>query len=421
MKQIQRGLRLWPVHFVMALVWLMPPALRQFDLVPAPWDDLTWFLQMPPILWLVYLDGLRGARIAAVATVLTALPLEAPECLTAGCEASSLALIVISISSTISTGFLAGHLQEQFRRRIALLQGLFDLATELHAAEDSGAMQTRLVLALRRLGLSVALLVPARDNRDAMECPLTTDPQAEAASRRAMESVGFLYPALRRGEAQDLPGDLHAEPFMVSGTFRGVLVFRAAASGDRRLYPAVPALLGAATGHWSRLRTAMEASLHDELTGLPNRRTFDMVLPEMLARARERGEPVSLLLLDVDGFKQVNDTQGHLAGDRLLRGVGAALQRVIRSQDLVCRWGGDEFAICLPGVDPEQARQVADRARAAVLAETAGIGQQGPITLSMGIAVDHGPGTTPVQLLTEADQALYRAKAEGRDRACLAV
>ena len=141
----------------------------------------------------------------------------------------------------------------------------------------------------------------------------------------------------------------------------------------------------------------------------------------MLARARERGEPVSLLLLDVDGFKQVNDTQGHLAGDRLLRGVGAALQRVIRSQDLVCRWGGDEFAICLPGVDPEQARQVADRARAAVLAETAGIGQQGPITLSMGIAVDHGPGTTPVQLLTEADQALYRAKAEGRDRACLAV
>jgi diguanylate cyclase (GGDEF)-like protein len=157
----------------------------------------------------------------------------------------------------------------------------------------------------------------------------------------------------------------------------------------------------------------------DGLTGLPNKRAVTDALKRLYARAATTGAPLSLLLLDLDHFKQVNDVRGHAVGDQVLAKVGAVLQSVLRTGDFAGRNGGEEFAIILPDTETRMAMQIAERARAAV-AEISLPGADVTITLSIGVAGYPDHATTPDRLERLADAALYTAKRHGRNRAEMA-
>ena len=145
---------------------------------------------------------------------------------------------------------------------------------------------------------------------------------------------------------------------------------------------------------------------HDGLTGIPNRRAWDGELPVAMDRARRDGVPLSVALLDLDHFKRFNDEHGHQAGDRLLKSATTAWTTALRGTDLLCRYGGEEFAVLLPGADAAQAAEVLERMRAASPQEQ---------TFSAGLACWDRQEISD-ELVARADRALYAAKAAGRDR-----
>ncbi len=153
---------------------------------------------------------------------------------------------------------------------------------------------------------------------------------------------------------------------------------------------------------------AEKLSYSDALTGAANRREWDLVVAVAAARP-ERGTALSLLLIDIDHFKNVNDSDGHERGDEVLRTVVAAWRACVRTNDTVARLGGDEFGVLLPDCDVDRARRVAERLLDAVRTETG-------CTCSIGGATTSGE-CDPSLLTTAADAALYTAKAAGRDRA----
>ena len=154
----------------------------------------------------------------------------------------------------------------------------------------------------------------------------------------------------------------------------------------------------------------------DGLTGLTNRRTFESTLQREVARALRTGEDLSLLLLDVDHFKQVNDQHGHPMGDEVLRHVGRVLSSRGREFDLPARYGGEEFVVILPGCAADEAIGVADRLRAGIAGDDAPL----RVTASCGIAAIHRNAVDAEGLIKAADQALYDAKNSGRDRSVVA-
>ncbi|WP_038056156.1 GGDEF domain-containing protein [Thermus amyloliquefaciens] len=154
-----------------------------------------------------------------------------------------------------------------------------------------------------------------------------------------------------------------------------------------------------------QIRFWREQALTDPLTGLPNRRALEMAMEREAARVERGEETFALILLDLDDFKRVNDTQGHQEGDRLLKEVAQYLVAHVRQGDLVGRWGGEEFAVLLPQTKGEEAAQVAERLRA-------GLARLG-VTGSFGVAVYQGDLQ---DLFQKADGALYLAKSAGKDR-----
>ncbi|CAM8626117.1 diguanylate cyclase AdrA [Comamonadaceae bacterium] len=159
-------------------------------------------------------------------------------------------------------------------------------------------------------------------------------------------------------------------------------------------------------------------AMQDELTGLSNRRFIMEALALQLAQARRSGKPVSILMLDVDHFKSINDTYGHLTGDRVLRHLAAGLRNRLREQDMAGRWGGEEFLVVLPDTDAGGAVALADHLRADV--ESAGWstpdGRSISLTVSIGVhTCDSAPEVLDT-VISAADEALYRAKQAGRNR-----
>jgi diguanylate cyclase (GGDEF)-like protein len=154
----------------------------------------------------------------------------------------------------------------------------------------------------------------------------------------------------------------------------------------------------------------------DDLTGLANRRHFLEHLLLRVADAQRSGDPVSLAIFDIDHFKPINDQYGHAAGDAVLRAIGLACKAAVRTEDLIGRIGGEEFAMVMPATDPETAYAIVDRLREAVAATAipAGEGRMVSVTISVGIALF---ADQPIDaLLIEADRALYIAKAQGRNQ-----
>ncbi len=165
-----------------------------------------------------------------------------------------------------------------------------------------------------------------------------------------------------------------------------------------------------------------ELSNTDELTRLANRRYFMRVAEVELMRAQRYGNSLACIIVDLDHFKRVNDTHGHLAGDHVLRMVADAIQRDLRRHDIAARYGGEELVLILPQTTCANARPVAERYRDHIRRlEIRHDGVRIPVTASFGVAAYPECATNRIDdLIAKADAALYEAKAEGRDRVCVA-
>jgi diguanylate cyclase (GGDEF)-like protein len=217
-------------------------------------------------------------------------------------------------------------------------------------------------------------------------------------------------------------------PMAAHGSALGLLHV-ALASGDSGSWDERQALAGRVAEHLALAlaklglqETLQHLSVRDALTGLFNRRYLDETLARDLHRAKRQGTRVGVMMIDIDHFKRVNDTLGHDAGDMLLKELGALLQRQIRSGDLACRYGGEEFTIVLQDVSQEvalrRAEQICESARQ--MSVRHGDNVLGGVTVSIGVALSPVDGTTREAVVKAADVALYRAKHEGRDRVCAA-
>lgn len=168
----------------------------------------------------------------------------------------------------------------------------------------------------------------------------------------------------------------------------------------------------------SKLRVAIEYSAHDALTGLYNRRYFERRLREESAHARRHKRPFSLVMVDVDHFKLVNDTYGHEDGDRVLKHVADLITGSLREDDIACRYGGEEFVLLLRATPGTAARVVANRLRSAFQSKGIELGEkERHITFSGGVAAaDERNNFNCEGIVDRADKALYRAKRGGRNR-----
>ena len=192
------------------------------------------------------------------------------------------------------------------------------------------------------------------------------------------------------------------------------------------LHPLLSAVIFGALGTLARDRDRQVDALvgrlkklaeTDGLTGLLNHRAFQMRIREEAARADREGKPVALLLVDIDHFKKFNDAHGHPAGDQFLQSLAARLVLLVRPYDIVCRYGGEEFVVILPGLDKAEACLAAERVRKEVAGSAFSIAGIPPaqITISGGVAIRR-PGESIPEWVTRADRRLYAAKRARRDR-----
>jgi len=162
-------------------------------------------------------------------------------------------------------------------------------------------------------------------------------------------------------------------------------------------------------------------SIFDELTRMHNHRYFHYTLTKAINSAQRYGYPVSLLIMDLDNFKSYNDNYGHLAGDEVLRGLGAYFSRAIRAGDMVARYGGEEFVMILPHTNKSGARAMAEKLRGEVERmefTPRGLTPPAQITISVGVASFPSDARTKDDLIKVADMALYKAKREDKNKVC---
>jgi diguanylate cyclase len=167
------------------------------------------------------------------------------------------------------------------------------------------------------------------------------------------------------------------------------------------------------------LSEAEEAGQQDALTGVGNRRRFDVTLEKAIAETRQKGVPLSLIMCDIDHFKRVNDAFGHQVGDEIIKMFSRVIQSLVRDEDTVIRYGGEEFAIILPKATLEEARSIAERVRVQFEAKKLTLRETnqkiGQMTASFGVA-ELRPGEAMELLVQRADSKLYDAKSAGRNR-----
>jgi diguanylate cyclase (GGDEF)-like protein len=218
-----------------------------------------------------------------------------------------------------------------------------------------------------------------------------------------------------------------AVPVLVEETLTGVLACierahpRRYRADDLRTAQALAAQAGAALRNALLYERTLEAAQRDHLTGLGNRRAFHERLDTEIERARRHSRRLSVVVLDLDQLKAVNDAGGHVAGDDLLGRVGRLLEDGSRREDGVYRLGGDEFALVLPETDADRASSVAERIRVTVERAHVGVDEGRELTVSVGVSAFPDHGINADELYERADSAMYEAKRAGRNAVCVAT
>ena len=225
--------------------------------------------------------------------------------------------------------------------------------------------------------------------------------------------------------SQPLPSGYLCLPMMAQGEAIGILHLQRNSSGNGNLIQTTAPLaatvaegVALALANLKLRETLRRQAIRDDLTGLFNRRYMEETLERELHRVTRLGIPLGLAMMDLDHFKEYNDTFGHHAGDELLRALGRLIRSQVREDDIACRFGGEEFLIIMPGASQEVTLERTEQMRQCVkqLHELRPGQFLHPITISIGLAIFPDNGPSGSALIQAADAALYRAKKEGRDR-----
>jgi len=245
---------------------------------------------------------------------------------------------------------------------------------------------------------AVRIFTGAPDRRDPRAVELSYFYPDEEEAGAVLEALGV--PLVTRGGRIGWLGVFSRDPETRFG------------EDDRRRLEELAERVAPAIENARRFREARRLADLDALTGLHNRRFFHETLAREVDRAQRYQRRLSLVLVDVDGFKEINDRIGHLAGDAVLAEIGSRIRQVVRSADIPCRVGGDELAVIVPEIEVGQARQLVGRIQSAVSSQP--IARAGRVRVSAGVA-DLQPNDSPTTFFERADESLYEAKHNGKN------
>ncbi|MDE3190878.1 MAG: diguanylate cyclase [Acidobacteriota bacterium] len=312
----------------------------------------------------------------------------------------------------IAQGRLGQRVPVRGSDELATLGAAFnDMADQLQARlAELDAERGRLRIAIGRFGEALA----TNDVEQLLQVVVETAVEATGAMGATIKSNGHAAAAGNYNAS----GERLEHPLTVGGEQLGTLVLVGVFDAEERMTAASLAAHAAVALENARLHAIVERqALVDGLTGIANRRGCEDALIHEIARSDRLGVPFTLVVADLDDFKQINDRHGHDAGDDVLRETASVLRHTLRESDLPGRWGGEEFVLLLPGTEAEGGAQLAERVRGA-LRERSFHGRDGAVfgvTCSFGVA-QHRPGEGERQLFSQADRALYAAKRLGKDR-----
>ena len=336
----------------------------------------------------------------------------------------------------IATSSFSAVNERELRRRRVDLEALAALATRLEGVEDSATVADTLLEGIADafdFERAVLFGTPTDEELVLLAHSGNVESGAWVAQPGPQSVLGTALESRRRMlvsgvDADDdpwldglLPGARHlvVVPLSAEGHAIGVLVAEHSLRAGSRIEQRVVSMVERFASHgalalrnaWLLEQVQAMAST-DGLTGIANRLTFNTTLEREISRAARAGEDVSLVLMDIDHFKKLNDTYGHQTGDDVLRRVAATLKAVARVYDTPARYGGEEFGVILPRTSPDDALMVADRLREAI-----GASDDDPaVTVSAGVATFPIDAADPKAIVGRADEALYASKHAGRNR-----
>ena len=406
-------------------------------LAGGPASSLSFLLYVHLVAVTLLASYRTGLKVAVWQSLLLVVTYYLPASMTGTAPLSATAAgsaIVAFLGVAVTTALCSALNERALRRSRSGFKALADMACQLedvHNPDEVVAVLLHTVPQTFDVG-RVALVL-----HDPVTLTVLANDRLETNERPAADHVDGVIaqcwsdrrPVLRKALSPDHDPELSAAlpdarnlivlPFTADGEATGALVVEHRRGTSASVGAAAVALLSQFTVHAAlahrNVRLMAEVkhlATVDGLTGLTNRRTFEAALAREVARSVRTGEDLSLLLIDVDHFKRVNDDHGHPMGDEVLRHVGRVLSVRGREFDLPARYGGEEFVVILPGCSADEAIRVAERLRAGIASEDAPL----PVTASIGLAAMHRDASDARGLVKAADTALYEAKASGRDR-----
>jgi diguanylate cyclase (GGDEF)-like protein len=343
--------------------------------------------------------------------------------------------LALDFAAELAQNLAQARLDEKSREQVKRLAAMTDLARVFASSlrvEDS----LKLILQgiQQHFGFDRVRLYLVEKDRTKLRGELSVDMRGQMKSLRQEEIL--LEPGVHRfanlilGKGSDPLLEKYKDtilylPLVVSGQSIGLLVVdnllsqQTIEGEDAGLLKSFAGQIALAVDNARLFEEVQELSLYDSLTHLPLRRYFNQRFQEELYRAERFSQPVSLIWVDVDHFKGINDTYGHQVGDEVIKEVGRVILKSLRKIDFPCRYGGDEILILLPQAREEEARMIAQRLSMEIreirIPVTFSKAQAVRVTASMGIATFPTDARSPEDLLQKADEALYWVKSHGKD------